>query len=85
MKAKHNKKRNTAFVYEALINEATVCVLKNEHEKSKKVVDLIRKHFTSDSNLNKDLTSYDILYAENLYDLNNLGQAKKVFRKCKIS
>ena len=29
--------------------------------------------------LNKDLTSYDILYAENLYDLNNLGQAKKVF------
>ena len=31
--------------------------------------------------LNKDLTSYDILYAENLYDLNNLGQAKKVFRK----
>ena len=62
MKAKHNKKRNTAFVYEALINEATVCVLKNEHEKSKKVVDLIRKHFTSDSNLKKDLECYKSLY-----------------------
>ena len=62
MKAKHNKKRNTAFVYEALVNEATICVLKNDHERSKKVVDLIRKHFVSDSNLKKDLECYRSLY-----------------------
>ena len=34
MKVKHNKKRNTAFVYEALINEATVAVLKDDFERS---------------------------------------------------
>ena len=62
MKAKHNKKRNTAFVYEALVNEATICVLKNDYERSKKVVDLIRKHFVSDSNLKKDLECYRSLY-----------------------
>lgn len=61
MKVKHNKKRNTAFVYEALINEATVAVLKNDNERSKKVVDLVRKHFTNDSNLKKDLECYKSL------------------------
>jgi len=62
MKVKHNKKRNTAFVYEALINEATVAVLKDDFERSKKVVDLVRKHFTSDSNLKRDLECYKSLY-----------------------
>ena len=62
MKAKHNKKRNTAFVYEALIKEATVAVLKNENERSKKVVDLIREHFNADSLLKRDLECYRSLY-----------------------
>ena len=62
MKIKHNKKRNTAFVYEALIREATVAILRNEHKKSKKVVSLIRKHFHSDSLLKKDLECYRSLY-----------------------
>tara|TARA_R110001583_G_scaffold58843_1_gene175181 strand:- start:819 stop:1649 length:831 start_codon:yes stop_codon:yes gene_type:complete len=62
MKAKHNKKRNTAFVYEALIKEATVAVLKNENERSKKVVDLIREHFSADSLLKRDLECYRSLY-----------------------
>ena len=33
MKAKHNKKRNTAFVYEALIKEATYAILKNDEKR----------------------------------------------------
>ena len=33
MKTKHNKKRNTAFVYEALIREATVAILKEDLKK----------------------------------------------------
>lgn len=82
MKAKHNKKRNTAFVYEALINEATVCVLKNEHDKSKKVVDLIRKHFTGDSNLKRDLECY-----KSLYENQNLDSemSQKILKEAMIS
>ena len=43
MKTKHNKKRNTAFVYEALIKEATVSMLKGNDEVKKKTINLIKK------------------------------------------
>ncbi len=62
MKAKHNKKRNTAFVYEALIKEATYAILKNDEKRSHKVVGVIKKHFTADSFLKKDLECYRSLY-----------------------
>jgi len=62
MKAKHNKKRNTAFVYEALIKEATYAILKNDEQRSYKVVGVIKKHFTADSYLKKDLECYRSLY-----------------------
>ncbi len=62
MKAKHNKKRNTAFVYEALIKEATYAILKNDEQRSYKVVGVIKKHFTGDSFLKKDLECYRSLY-----------------------
>jgi len=62
MKIKHNKKRNTAFVYEALIREATVAVLRNDHDKKDKVISLIRKHFQNGSMLKTDLECYRSLY-----------------------
>ena len=36
MKIKHNKKRNTAFVYEILIKEATVAILKKDTKRRNK-------------------------------------------------
>jgi len=62
MKNKHNKKRNTAFVFEALSREATVAIIKGDHETKQKVVSIIRKHFTGDSLLKKDLECYRSLY-----------------------
>ena len=62
MKVRHNKKRNTAFVYEALVREATVAVLKNEKAKKDKAVSIIKKHFHGDSLLKKDLECYRSLY-----------------------
>jgi len=41
MKNRHNKKRNTAFVYEALIKEATAAILKRDHEQKEKVINVI--------------------------------------------
>ena len=66
MKTKHNKKRNTAFVYEALLKEATVAVLKKEQERRNKAVDIIKKYFSNDSILKADLECYRSLY-ENQY------------------
>mgnify|MGYP003112084314 CR=1 FL=1 len=62
MKNKHNKKRNTAFVYEALIKEATAAVLKKDHNTKDKVISLLKKYFNSSSILSKDLDCYRSLY-----------------------
>tara|TARA_B100000963_G_scaffold225738_1_gene196911 strand:+ start:364 stop:1194 length:831 start_codon:yes stop_codon:yes gene_type:complete len=62
MKIRHNKKRNTAFVYEALIREATVSIIKNDDAKKNKVFSIIKKHFNKDSLLYRDLECYRSLY-----------------------
>ena len=62
MKIKHNKKRNTAFVYEALLREGTVAVLREQHETKDKIVSLIKKHFGNNSILRRDLECYRSLY-----------------------
>ena len=62
MKNKHNKKRNTAFVFEALTREATVAIIKGDQERKEKVVSIVKKHFTGDSLLKKDLECYRSLY-----------------------
>jgi hypothetical protein len=62
MKNRHNKKRNTAFVFEALAREATVAIIKGDNERKEKVVSIVRKHFTTDSLLKKDLECYRSLY-----------------------
>ena len=62
MKNKHNKKRNTAFVFEALAREATVAIIKGDAERKQKVVSIVRKHFADDSILRKDLECYRSLY-----------------------
>ncbi len=62
MKNRHNKKRNTAFVFEALSREATVAIIKGDQERKQKVVSIVRKHFTGDSLLKKDLECYRSLY-----------------------
>ena len=62
MKVKHNKKRNTAFVYEALIKEVTAAIIKKDKEQSDKIIDILRKHFNQDSLLKRDLECYRSLY-----------------------
>ena len=64
MKIKHNKKRNTAFVYEALVREATVSIIKEDAARKDKVVSIIKKHFGADTLLYKDLECYRSLYEE---------------------
>ena len=82
MKNKHNKKRNTAFVFEALAREATTAIIKGDQERKAKVVSIVRKHFTGDSLLRKDLECY-----RSLYENQNLDEAtsKKILEAAMIS
>ena len=62
MRLKHNKKRNTAFVYEALVRELTESVVKNNKNKQNKIVSIIKEHFTNESLLKEELELYKSIY-----------------------
>ena len=82
MKVKHNKKRNTAFVFEALVREATVAIIKENHEVKNKALAIIKKHFKPDSVLYKDLQNY-----QSLYENQNLNKeiAEKILKEAKLA
>jgi hypothetical protein len=58
---KHNKKRNTAFLYETLINEVTKAVVSGEKDKINKITNIITKYFNDDSVLKEEVDLYGIL------------------------
>ena len=49
MKLKHNKKRNTAFIFEALVKELTKSVIKKNDAKKRQIAGIIKEHFKNDS------------------------------------
>jgi hypothetical protein len=81
MKIKHNKKRNTAFVYEALVKEATVAILKNDSDRRDKAVKIIKKHFKPGSVLRKDLDCYRSLGENQEIEKQT---AEKILREAKL-
>ena len=82
MKIKHNKKRNTAFVYEALVREITVAVIKNDSETKEKAVAIIKKHFKPSSPLKKHLECYRSLYESHDLDAKT---SEKIIREAKLA
>jgi len=66
MKNKHNKKRNVAFIYEALINTITTAVLNKDDAKRQMATSII-KEFYRDTEIAKEHQIYTtILECENL-------------------
>ncbi len=55
---KHNKKRNTAFLYECLIKELTKAVVRNQYNKKSKIVKIIKENFKNGSALKAELDVY---------------------------
>jgi len=82
MRLKHNKKRNTAFVYEALVRELTKAVIRENKSKKAKIVSIIKEHFSSGTMLAKELSLYRAIY-----DSRNLDKdiAEKVIIESRIS
>ena len=80
-KTRHNKKRNTGLVYEALIRELTKSVVKEDTGRKNLITKIIKESFSKTSELKKELDVYETL--------NNLGGlsediAEKVLVEAKV-
>jgi hypothetical protein len=58
MKKRHNKKRNTALIYEALLVEMTKSIVHSDSHKRSDILNIFRTHFQPDSILGKELQCY---------------------------
>lgn len=76
MRIKHNKKRNTAFLFEALTNELTKAIVSEDKEKKALVLKVIKESFHPRSTLKKELSIYDSIVKA--HDL-SARQAEKVY------
>jgi hypothetical protein len=61
MKLKHNKKRNTAFLFEALVRELTKSVVRKDSEYGIKISRIVKEHFGKGTLLKKELEIYKSL------------------------
>jgi hypothetical protein len=64
---KHNKKRNTAFLYECLIKETTRAIVRKDETKKDVIINIIKENFAKGTPLYKDLQLYkQLLETKNL-------------------
>jgi len=80
MKYNHNKKRNTALIYEVIINELTKASLKKDAQKKDKIVMVLKEFFGKGKILSKELDIYKSL-ADSIYPSREL--AEKVLSESK--
>lgn len=71
MAFRHNKKRNTAFLFEMLLAEIVQCTISKEQEKKRSLTELFKRYFT------KTILKEDLRIYRDIYDSkNNLGKDK---------
>ena len=64
---KHNKKRNTAFLYEALVRELTKTVVGESKQDKSTIISILKEHFGKNTTLFKELELYKtLLESDNL-------------------
>ena len=68
MRIKHNKKRNTAFLYEALVREMAKSVLKKNKPRKDKIIKILKEHFNGETSLKRELDIYHSLMADHTFD-----------------
>ena len=77
MKFKHNKKRNTAFLFETLIKEMAKSVVDGDQDRQVKIASIIKRHFQNRGVLYKDLQTYKTIM--------NLKESEETFAKRVLS
>ena len=58
---KHNKKRNTAFIYETLTRELTKAIVEKNAARKNKILSLLKEFFTKGAPLAEELQLYGVL------------------------
>ena len=58
---KHNKKRNTAFIYEALSRELTKTIVNKSSSRKNKIIYIMKEHFSARTILGAELSLYQAL------------------------
>ncbi len=58
---KHNKKRNTAFIFEALARDLTKSIVEKDTQRKEKVVSILKENFSRGQLLAEELELYNIL------------------------
>ena len=78
--AKHNKKRNTAFIYEALVREIVKQSVAKDNKKRNAAIQIMKEAFAPKTELRKELDLY-----KTLIENNNLQQsiAEKILTETK--
>ena len=61
MKLKHNKKRNTAFLFEVLVRELTLASIKANASHKKTIIKVLKEFFHKNSILDRELELYKTL------------------------
>ena len=55
---KHNKKRNTAFLYESLVKELTKAVVRKQDQRKQKILKIIKENFAKGTLMSEELILY---------------------------
>ena len=81
MKLRHNKKRNTAFLYETLVKELTKSIVNNNVRRKSAALSILKEHFKKGTVLGNELTLYkDVLESRDL----DFHTAEKILHEAKM-
>ena len=78
MKVKHNKKRNTAFLFEALLREMTKAVVSQDKKRKNNIIDILKESFSSNKILGQELRLYQTILEST--DLDSITAEKLLYK-----
>jgi len=80
-KIKHNKKRNTIFLYEALVRELTKATVERDQDRRQTILDIVKEHFNNDTLMGREVRIY-----KNILETKHAKQniAEKILSESKI-
>ena len=80
-KIKHNKKRNTIFLYEALVRELTKATVEKDQDRRETILNIVKEHFNTDTTMGREVRIY-----KNILETKDTKQniAEKILSESKI-
>lgn len=80
-KIKHNKKRNTIFLYEALVRELTKATVEKDQDRRQTILDIVKEHFSNNTLMGREVRIY-----KNILETKDTKQniAEKILSESKI-